>query len=70
MMPYRLTCVRTLEGSVTYVPQTAPLYRADTLGYGPDISSDTEDRKCDHMASSLAHRKVWAGNGGKKKSPK
>lgn len=56
-----MSYVRTPSGGSHHVPQTAPLYREDTLGCGPDISPDTEDRKCDHTASSLARRKVWEG---------
>lgn len=47
---------------MNHLPQTVLLYRVDTWGYGPDISQDTEDRMCDHTASSPAHRTVWMGN--------
>lgn len=45
-----------------HIPQKALLYIEDTLGCGPDISPDTEDRRCDRTASSLAHRTIWVGN--------
>lgn len=41
-----------------HLPQTYPLYKGDTLGYGPDISPNTEDRKCAHTVLSLVHRTV------------
>lgn len=51
-----------LTVGIHLVPQTALLYRVDTWGCGLDTAPDTEDRRCDRTALSLAHRIVWMGD--------